>query len=630
MAGRPRTKRPEAVVPTNAIVASAVRYPGSVPRIFHPSQPWQDECYRHYGICGEARYAANYMGNSLSRSTLYAADPATPAEIEASKVEAGDLIRAASDAQSSKILGELFGGPDGQAGMLKLVGIHMTVAGECYLVGRAPTGILERDRGADPKADTIWEIVSVTEMTSQGNRWVIKYGDGHPDVALADDDVVIRIWKPDPERRMEADSPFKSALPVLREIEYLTLHIFAQCRSRLAGAGILWVPSEMDFPPPPNNSDGEPMTISTPAEGLMLRLADAMVPDIHDQSDVNSTVPVALAAPGETIDKAKLMHFWSNLDEKALEMRSAAIHRFALSMDLPPEQILGMSSNSGAGGGNSNGVSHWGAWQIDESTIKLHIEPMLDSLVAALTISYLRPAGANNSVVLYDTSTLRLRPDRSKEALELYDRGLLKATVAIRENGFDPKDMPDDKEREQWLLMKIASGSATPDQVHVALKALGVDLGPAPSASGATQDPRESRPTPSLEGHETRREPEQRPDTPIQPPAAASVADELVLSVANAAVYRALERAGNRLRQSAVHPPKCPAYETHTLLTANGSTDHVLADGFSNANLLFEGIADYTEIVPLLQAYTRALVTAQVGHNKERLADWLRESGAVA
>ena len=611
MAGR-RTKAPEAVVPTTAIVASAVRYTGEVPRLYNPSQPWQEEVYRHYGICGEARYSANYVGNSLSRARLFTKD-----------LNAKQLVDAAEDSQSAGILSQLFGGADAQPAMLKSVGIHLTVAGECYLVGRSPTGIPERDRGADPDADTIWEIVSVREINVTGTKWSIRYGDGHPDVMLDKSDVVIRIWTPDPASRMEADSPFKSMLPVLSEIEYLTLHIFAQCRSRLAGAGILWVPQEMDFPPPPN-VDGVPMEVATEVEGLMLRLADAMIADIHDQGDPNSVVPIALSAPGEMIDKAKLMHFWSNLDEKALEMRTAAIHRFALGMDLPPEQILGMGSNAGSGGGTSNGISHWGAWQVDESTIKLHIEPMLDAFTSAVTISYLRPGGAINSLVAYDTSALRLRPDRSRESMELWDRGVLKTEIMLRENGFDVSDMPDPEEVKQWFLRKIATGSATPEQVHAALKQVGVDLG---DMELSAVEGRESRPAPSLEQHETR-------DAPERPfPNAASAittyapGDQVLLNVSHALMFRALERAGNRLRNGVVNKPNCPAYETHTLIHANGTAESALDDAFANANIVLDGLADYTKVVPVLHDYASALLHEGAKHEKVRLESALRQAG---
>jgi len=59
--------------PSNSLVASSVRYSGKAARIYQGSKEWQKDAYRHYGICGEARYAANYFGHALSRCRLFAA-----------------------------------------------------------------------------------------------------------------------------------------------------------------------------------------------------------------------------------------------------------------------------------------------------------------------------------------------------------------------------------------------------------------------------------------------------------------------------------------------------------------------------------------------------------------------------
>jgi hypothetical protein len=305
------------------------------------------------------------------------------------------------------------------------------------------------------------------------------------------------------------------------------------------------------------------------------------------------------------------MHFWSELDEKALEMRNDAIHRFALGMDLPPEQVLGMSSNQGTGGGTSNGVSHWGAWQIEEATIKLHIEPMLDVVVAALTVGYVRPAvdGDTTEYVWYDTAALRLRPDRSQESILLYNLGLLKGEVVVKENGFTVADMPNDKERRTWLLLKVATGSATPEQVAAALRELGVDLG---DVVGTV--PRETRPDPSLD--------------PLPPPRQEPQRQALV-AAADALVFRALERAGNRLRQSVGKPPGVPSYETHTLVRANGSGEGLLEDAWSCAPQVLAGIADHKVVIPVLSAYCQMLFAEQQPHDRERMRAWLERGVPV-
>ena len=579
----PRRRSTAPVIPTSALVASSTRYPGKSARIYQPRQDWQRECYRHYAICGEARFAARFFGNACSRAVLSTATVVNGVVTEAPTGPAADSLTA------------LFNGQDGQTQMLDAIGLHLTVAGECYLVGR-------QVEGAD-----VWEVVSCIEMVVQGTSWSIQYGDGMPPVMLTDDDVVIRIWLPNPARRVEADSAFRSLLPILGEIEWLTRHVFAQITSRLAGAGILLMPQGMTFPPPPTQ-DGVAVVTTNDADAFMLTLADAMMTPVQDPSSPAAMVPIVVTAPDEAIDKPRLLTFWSELDEASMALRSEAIRRFALGMDLPPEQVLGMSSNSGTGGGTSTGVSHWGAWQIEESTIKMHVEPMLDVIVNALTMGYLRPGLGDSdlAIVTYDTSRLRLRPDRSKEAFELFDRGLLSVEALLRENGFDKDDLPDEAAFKRWLLVKVASGSATPEQVQMALAALGVDLGTLVDNA----NPREARPEPSLEDHPT------RPRTPAERSA--------LLAASEALVFRALERAGNRLRQSTSKPPGVPAYETHCYVRANGAADRLLEDAWSCAPMVLAGIADFETVVPVLNSYCQALLTEQSPHQRDRLDGWLQ------
>lgn len=602
MAGR---RKQDAVMPSNSLVASAVRYPGKSARIYMPSQGWQLECYRHYGICGEARFAANYFGHSLSKVTIHAATP-TPE----------GMVKAATDSVSEKAMRLLFNGGEGQTQMLTALGIHLTVAGDCYIVGRTIREGEKPETGINVEAEgQVWEVVSIREMNVTGTRWTIKYGTGMNDVELDDDAVVIRVWRPLPEKRIEADSPFRSLLPVLNEIEWLTKHIFAQCSSRLAGAGLLFMPQEMSFPPPPE-VDGKPQQFANEAEQFTVALAETMLATVDDPSLPSALVPTVVTVPGEYIDKAKLMHFWSNLDEKALEMRQDAIRRFALGMDFPPEKLLGMSSNPGSGGGTSNGVSHWGAWQVDEDTIKLHIEPMCELIVNALTIGYLRPSAETEDVVRYDTSDLRLRPDRSAEAIELWDRIAISTEAMLREVGFDIKDVPNAEEVKTRILMKIASGSATPEQVAAAARLFGAAI-----PDGADGKPRETRPDPSLEDHPSKpRTPDEEGPRRLEPVRENAAA---LLAACEGLTYRALERAGNRLRQGVEKPPTGRSFEMHTLIRANGSSAKILTDAFSCANEVLDGIADPEMVVPVLESYCSTLLAEQSPHSRERLASWL-------
>jgi hypothetical protein len=122
--------------------------------------------------------------------------------------------------------------------------------------------------------------------------------------------------------------------------------------------------------------------------------------------------------------------------------------------------------------------------------------------------------------------------------------------------------------------------------------------------------PRQTPQPPSLEDHPS------RPRTPAEHGA--------LLAASEALVFRALERAGNRLRQGTSKPPGVPAYETHCFVRANGATDRLLEDAWSCAPQVLEGLADPLAVIPVLNSYCQALLTEQSPHKRERLDGWLQ------
>lgn len=500
------------------------------------AKSWQLDAYRHVHICGEARYAVTLFANMAAR-----------AEIGVS--EGNALGRKAvwiNTGPEVAVLAELCPTVRERKKLIRDFMTHYVIAGECYLIARQRR---EHDPGFDDGMP-IWEIVSVTELRKISNGvWQVRY-DNDNYIDLSSGDPVIRMWNPDPENRREAWSPMRSLLPTLKEIEWLTSHIFTQVRSRLMSAGVWFLPDNLTFsPPPPESVEGgqEAINEMNEAEQFMASLAAASM-SMMDSDEV-SFPSVVLADPAAlaSVEQAKLIKFWSEIDDKAMLMRSAAVQRFALGWDLPPEQMLGASGLAVTGSGGSAGsVNHWGVWANEEQTISNHIEPALDTFVGVLTVSVLRAAvDGTDKVVAYDTASLRLRQDRSKEAMEWYDRGILKKEVALRENGFDPEnDMMDDAEWTRWILTKIAGGSATPEQVQEALRMLGIVMQiAAPSGSEpAPGQPGRNLP-PSLEEHPYEGPPREQHDHSPAPFTALHASAE-------ALVLRALEKAGNRLLNS--------------------------------------------------------------------------------
>lgn len=627
------------------------------------AQVWQIEAYRHINICGEARYAATLFANMAGRAEIGVSEPHALAR-KAVWVKDGPEVEAFAEIvptvrERSKLIRDFM--------------LHRIVAGESYLIARKRldtdpgyidppinpgTGDLydtwddylkvaagevdlfddeDEDFPEDPNIkNPIWEIVAVTEIQKTGDgTWQVRH-DNDRWVKLAGDDPVVRLWNPDPANRREAWSPFRSLLPTLKEIEWETAHIFKQLRSRLVSAGVWFLPNNLTFPKPPPDSieggeEGYEAAIAglNEAELFAIALAASGMQELDPEEVSFPTIVTADPAALEAIDQAKLIQFWSEIDDKAMVLRSDAVRRFALGMDLPPEQVLGSSGLAVSGGGGSAGsVNHWGVWANEEQTISAHIEPALDDLVGVLTVSVLRLALPNTlKVIAYDTATLRLRQDRSKESLELWDRGLLKGDVVLRENGFDPdNDQMDDKEFKRWLIVRVTSGSATPEQVQAALLLEGVDLPtekvPVPEGQEAAPGtPGRSEPR-NLDGHTKQGAPEgdhEHKDAPFS--ALQASCEGLVL--------RALEKRGNRAlnggKRGKDRDRSTPLYAAHLVASIEHTVDPSEFD-FSFASHMLSDLpaAGQAAIVASMgkfcadlynekQGYTRAALVERVG-----------------
>lgn len=501
------------------------------------AEQWQIEAYAHVNKCGEARYAACLFAAIASRAEIGISEPQTLSS-KAQWIDKGPEVEA---------LAELAPTVRERTKLIRDYMLHRVIAGECYLIARD-----RRPHDPDPTSpEPIWEIVAVTELRKTGSGenevWEVRYENGNY-VPLHPGNPIIRIWNPDPSDRRKAWSPFRSMLPTLREIEWLTAHIFRQVKSRLMSAGVWFLPNNLTFPPPPPEVLGEgaaaKLAAMNEAEQFMVSLAASSMQELDPDEVAFPTVVMADADALGAVDQKKLIQFWSEIDDKAMTMRSSAVRRFALGMDLPPEQVLGSSGLAVDGSGGSAGsVNHWGVWANEEQTISEHVEPALDDLVGVLTWAFLRNAvPSTDKVVGYNTANLRLRQDRSKEAITLYGMGLLNADTTLREVGFDPtSDKMEDAEFQKFILTKIALGSATPEMVAAANQLLGVDLPlPEPTQNDSVPGAPGRALPPNLDSIPVEGPPTEQHDHSPAPYSALVASCEVL-------VLRALEKAGNRL-----------------------------------------------------------------------------------
>lgn len=587
---RMRKARSDEGLAPKSLVAAAKRITASKDpaRVARTGTGWQDAAWHFYDTVGEYAYAVNWVGNLLSRAKLYA-----------TRDDGDGPKRLPADDPASRLVDALFYDEAGRSTALQQIGVHYTVAGEAVIVG------YEDEAGVEQ-----WEVMSPSRITTTDTEHKI---DGKP--YPIDDVMVLRIWRPHPVARNQATSPSRAALPILSEIERLTMHVAAQVDSRLASAGILFLPNQMAFAV--KNEDGT--TITGNADAFVEVLQDVMGRAINNREDASALVPIVVTADGEVIANVSHMQFWSELDNHAIELRTEAIRRLALSMDMPPEILTGQ--------GDTN---HWSSWSIDESSIKSHTEPLLNRVADDFATGYLRPllmegGGEDNEIPMspeeartygigVDTAEMRLRPNRSQEALELWDRGVLRAETLAIETGFKPDDIQDDAEHRRWFLDKVASGQTTPEVVEAALRALGIalDVRPDPDAPADRPEIHEARPIPSLEDHPRRDIPD-RDETAM-------------LSGCEVLVFRALERAGNRLKNKTQRKiPGVAASETYLYHPVDtGTLDFVLEDAWSAVDRFAGGWnVNPQRLTDCLDAYTRAIMVEQKPHSPEMMRGFI-------
>lgn len=532
----PRSLTAAASRPARAASAATV---SPAARSASTARSWQSEAWAAYDEVGEERFLASTLAGRLSQARLYVQHkPATGphSSLRDDPTDATDTAPSRSAQLAEAVLAALGASQQDLGQMLQRLATNLFVAGEGWLVGvprhvidaAAPSAVpAVTAPSPDPAlTDLVWRVLAVTEVSSVGSdgRTVrLNLGtDGSAPVEVSADEVyMVRVWRPHPARYWEADSPTRACLPILRELIGLTRHISAQIDSRLAGAGILVVPSSASAALASDAADQNAYGAPDP---FVAALMDSMLRPIENRDDASAVVPLVVTVPDEAADKMSHLTFSSALDAGARDLRDEAIRRLALAQDAPPELLLG-----------SGAMNHWGAWLTREDTVTTHIEPVLALICDALTSQYLRPvllsAGLSEDEVRtlsvgYDVSALVARPNRSEEALNLHRAGAVSDEALREASGFDDSDAKPLDERA--LMQALAMVSKRPDLMGT------IGIGPLTEEilkayrgdySAPPESLRELALPPTLPAEDSPSAPKPDQDGPGRPPSGADAAE---------------------------------------------------------------------------------------------------------
>jgi hypothetical protein len=574
-------------------------------------QGWQLEAFAYRASVGELRYAVNFLANCASRMRIFPAayplggetdSPIALADLAEEEQVPADILAACKQAMI-----DLGNGRLATANLMRNLSTNLTVAGEGYLLGQE-----------DPSSGKqSWGVRSISEIVVYDDQWKLREVPLDPQGILGwetldpEHTVISRMWISDPQFRVLADSPLKPLCDDLESLLILRRAIRATGRSRLAGRGILLMPSEMSIVTP-SDDDDHPDT-----DPFMGPLIESMTTPISDEGVAASVVPILVRGPGEMLDKVRLLEMAMSFDEMGSKTREELIGIVATGLDLPKEVITGIAD-----------LNHWSAWSVDDNTFRHHVEPHVISDVDCLTGAYLRPyieacpidpaiiaAWAQRLLVWYDPTDLVTHPDQTADAINLHDRLVISDATLLRVAGFSPEDAPEPDEYMARLISKQRQWPAnlTMGVIHdidpeltippmagppalPGIKPSGVDTGPTPAlAAPGTSPAPESPPTAPSTPATPSAPPPPKPTLPGPPPAPVTAAAIVVsprsarlsrklsaidsdlrarlTTAANAAMLRQLEKVGGRLRSKV---SKSEDLRTKIAMTRNEQVAQVL------------------------------------------------------
>ena len=275
---------------------------------------------------------------------------------------------------------------------------------------------------------------------------------------------------------------------------------------------------------------------------------------MRDPDSIAGVLPIIASMPGDQIRNMQWIRPASDVPATALTTRDKAITRLALGLDVSPERLLGIGSNS----------NHWSAWNIDQTDVRIHIAPLAEMICAALTSEVLRPAliaeGIDPAkyVVWYDTTDLTQDPDKKEAAKDAFDRGALRSSALREHLGLEADDGYDLSSTDGWLEMILDRIAADPKDNFALFKPVLKELlagkladmfpdSPVPPALAQPGDPNQPPDaTQTPQSEPVSGPPQQQPQTPQNAPQQGQTAAAGVL--VRMCVNRALELANKRQR----------------------------------------------------------------------------------
>lgn len=378
----------------------------------------------HYGVDHSARVAGH-------------------AELVPKKLVNGEYT---GDVKNPKLLGiyeEIWSPHGGQRGLIEQFFRLMKIKAHAHLIRTNMGG---------------YDFVSDDELTFEDNkikRFMLpitasmstKEKDSYAEI-IRREDYLGRVWKPHPRWLEVPDSPMKALDTVCEELVILTRSVRARLMSRLAMAGILFVPSEMSDVVGAPKGDGQFSN-----DRVINSIVQIMMRNMDNHSDAIATMPIILRGPGNISEALRFITTDREIYDMDMQLRAEAAQRMLQGLDIQPSVVTG--------NGDSN---HWAAWADRDEELRSQIVPDLEMLCFAIQVLLVQPLAAQRGIretlfdthrTMYDLSGAAARPNLAEDARAGYDRFAVNEAGVRKMAGISDEFKPDDQEKIRMTGIKI-------------------------------------------------------------------------------------------------------------------------------------------------------------------------------
>lgn len=367
--------------------------PASIEAIMRRTEDWQMRVLAYQDSVPEVSHAGTFVENTSSKVKF---------------VATGD----AANAQA--ITDELKYFPTGRA------------ARNLFLIGEVIVGY----KYDEEKRATVWKSWGKRDYKYKGDAYPLEVrGKDNKWKILGSEWKWFRIWRPDPSEMYAAYSGHKAMLDLLEALYVHQLADTAVATSRLAGAGILYIPND-EFTDVPDLDGGEPEPGSQ--AHFEHRLRDAMSDSLTNRKAQDAVVPLVMFGSAEYGDAIKHVLMERRDDAEAFANRMEAYRkRYGAGIELPEEVITGMGK-----------TNHWAGWKVDQNTWSYYLEPLISIIAEAIEQNFAQPVaeqlGSSADIEIeLDATKVIVKPDRTDAAIRLFMAGALSAEGALEAAGFD-------------------------------------------------------------------------------------------------------------------------------------------------------------------------------------------------